>query len=254
MSCTKHRSCQCHGRAAPASQSLEEVRFLKSACSAAQRNDLKRLAKLLKTMPGSINDDGVAGSPNFSLLCATFKGGCKTMCKSSTCLESLAYVLTLGMLAVQVRVAILHFTMQHEQGTKMQSPCSLMQALLAPYSASSVASQHICWQSITAQGGQVCVQGQMLTWRQEPEKPHHCTGLLTWATLLLQVSCEAHPSMLPEVYAAENCTMPDLLYAHASHRCGDPSANNGSVMRWTKYDVWCLLHYLYWMFSAPSCL
>ena len=139
MSCREHKTCQCHGRVAPASQNLEEVRFLKSACSAAQRNDLKRLAKLLETMPGSINDDGVAGSPNFILLCATLEGECGTMCKSTTCLESLTYVLTLGMLAVQVRVAIPHFTMQHEQGTKMQSPCSLMQALSPHYSASSVA-------------------------------------------------------------------------------------------------------------------
>ena len=34
----------------------------------------------------------------------------------------------MGVLAVQVRVAILHFTMQHEQGTEMQSSCSSMQA------------------------------------------------------------------------------------------------------------------------------
>ena len=50
------------------------------------------------------------------------------MCKTATCLQSLAYISTPGVLAMQVRVAILHFTMQHEQGTEMQSSCSSMQA------------------------------------------------------------------------------------------------------------------------------
>ena len=141
MSCTKHRSCQCYGHAAPARQNLEEVKFLKSACSAAQINDLKRLAKLLAKTPGSINDDGVAGSPNLNLLCATLRKGRETICKTTTCLQSLAYILTLSMLAAQVRVAILHSTMQHEQGTKMQSPCSSTQAQQPHYSANSVAPQ-----------------------------------------------------------------------------------------------------------------
>ena len=50
------------------------------------------------------------------------------MCKTSACLQSLAYISTPGVLAMQVRVAILHSTMQHEQGTEMQSSCSSMQA------------------------------------------------------------------------------------------------------------------------------
>ena len=100
----------------------------------------------------------------------------------------------------------------------------------------------------------MCVQGQTSTWRQEPEKPHHCTGLLIWATVSLQVSCEAHSSILPDIYAAENSTMPDLPSAHASHRCENTCANNRPVMHCTKYDVWCLLQYLYWTSSAPGCL
>ena len=91
MSCMERRNCQCHGHAAPASQNLEEVRFLRSACSAAQMNDLKRLAKLLAKSPGSIDDDGIAGSSNFNRMCAALKGGTESVCKTATCPQSLAY-------------------------------------------------------------------------------------------------------------------------------------------------------------------
>lgn len=56
-----HRGCQCHTRAAPATQNLEEIGFLKSACSAAQKGDVQRLADLLAKHPGSVGDDGVSG-------------------------------------------------------------------------------------------------------------------------------------------------------------------------------------------------
>ena len=62
MDCHGHRKCSYHAKAAPASQNLDELRFLKSACSAAQRGDVKRLATILAKSPESVNDDGVAGT------------------------------------------------------------------------------------------------------------------------------------------------------------------------------------------------
>ena len=38
------------------------------------------------------------------------------------------------------------------------------------------------------------MQGQTLTWQQEPEGLHHCTGLPIWATPSLQMSCEHIPA------------------------------------------------------------
>jgi len=43
------------------SQNIEELRFLKSACSAAHKGDVKRLAELIAKHPECISDDGVAG-------------------------------------------------------------------------------------------------------------------------------------------------------------------------------------------------
>ena len=56
-----HRTCNCQTKAVPASQTLEELDFLRSACSAAQKGDVQRLADLLVKRPASLVDDGVSG-------------------------------------------------------------------------------------------------------------------------------------------------------------------------------------------------
>ncbi len=56
-----HRHCQCHQQVLPAVQSLDELDFLKSACSAAQKGDVHRLNDLLKRHAESVDDDGVGG-------------------------------------------------------------------------------------------------------------------------------------------------------------------------------------------------
>ena len=57
----QHGQCSCHKKAQPASQSLEELDFLKSACSAAQKGDTARLKHLLAKHPMLINEDGAGG-------------------------------------------------------------------------------------------------------------------------------------------------------------------------------------------------
>lgn len=61
MDLCAHRTCECHTKAAPASQNLEELGFLKSACSAAQKGDVHRLAELLTKHPSAVSDDGTSG-------------------------------------------------------------------------------------------------------------------------------------------------------------------------------------------------
>lgn len=56
-----HSQCQCHRRALPAVQTLDELAFLKSACSAAQKGNVNKLRGLLQRHPHFIDDDGVGG-------------------------------------------------------------------------------------------------------------------------------------------------------------------------------------------------
>ena len=56
-----HAECSCYKQAQPATQSLSEIDFLKSACTAAQKGDAARLRDLLAKRPELLHDDGVGG-------------------------------------------------------------------------------------------------------------------------------------------------------------------------------------------------
>ncbi len=63
MTTDEHEAgCQCgaHGPL-PGSQSLGELDFQKSACAAAQKGDVAKLARLLDSLPALLHDDGVTG-------------------------------------------------------------------------------------------------------------------------------------------------------------------------------------------------
>ena len=96
------RACECHTSGAPASQNLEELGFLKSACSAAQKGDVQRLAELLVKHPSSVSDDGVSGRHRQAWCRRTAIGIWALLC------ELLKFV--------QVRVVTHHCSMQHGQG------------------------------------------------------------------------------------------------------------------------------------------
>lgn len=54
--------CACCTRAQPASQSLEEVEFAKSACAMAQTGNTQKLARLLAQRPECVHSDGTSGA------------------------------------------------------------------------------------------------------------------------------------------------------------------------------------------------
>ena len=64
----QHSQCSCHRKAQPASQSLEEVDFLKSACSAAQKGDTARLKHLVAKRPSLVDEDGAGGEHSWSFV------------------------------------------------------------------------------------------------------------------------------------------------------------------------------------------
>lgn len=61
-------SCQCAIHGAPASQTLDELDFLKSACSAAQTGNLERLDKLTAKNSAALFMDGAGGSSGYTPL------------------------------------------------------------------------------------------------------------------------------------------------------------------------------------------
>lgn len=83
-----HKHCQCHKQVLPASQSLDELDFLKSACSAAQKGDVHRLRHLLGRHAESVDDDGVRGDmshecfPSHHSLCSNGPVQCLTLVMS----------------------------------------------------------------------------------------------------------------------------------------------------------------------------
>ena len=66
--CSHPASCQCASHPAPASQSLDELGFLKSACSAAQSGNLDRLSKLVEAHPDAVHTDGSGGTSGYTPL------------------------------------------------------------------------------------------------------------------------------------------------------------------------------------------
>ncbi|KAK9863513.1 hypothetical protein WJX84_008153 [Apatococcus fuscideae] len=61
-------SCRCALHGAPASQSLDELDFLKSACSAAQTGNLERLDRLTASNPAALLTDGSGGNSGYTPL------------------------------------------------------------------------------------------------------------------------------------------------------------------------------------------
>ena len=63
VACDSHidGECQCYKNPVPGAQSLEELSFLKSACSAAQQGNLTKLQDILAKRPGAVNSDGIEG-------------------------------------------------------------------------------------------------------------------------------------------------------------------------------------------------
>ena len=55
-------TCQCALHKPPAVQSLDELDFLKSACSAAQTGNLARLERLITAHPEAVHADGAGGT------------------------------------------------------------------------------------------------------------------------------------------------------------------------------------------------
>ena len=53
--------CSCAATATGTEQSLEELDFARSACSAAQVGDTVKLARILKRSPDAVHSDGAAG-------------------------------------------------------------------------------------------------------------------------------------------------------------------------------------------------
>jgi hypothetical protein len=54
--------CRCYASAAPASQSLHELEFVRSACHAAQVGNIDKLERILRTKPEAVNWDGGTGA------------------------------------------------------------------------------------------------------------------------------------------------------------------------------------------------
>ena len=123
-----HLHCQCHKRAPPAVQSLDELDFLKSACSAAQKGNVIKLRSLLQRHPHFVHDDGVGGDTSEALhhwarcsLCARLDFA------KSVCAVSLQNIQVHGIykdivVDKQVTVATLLCTMHQEQ--VMLTQCS----------------------------------------------------------------------------------------------------------------------------------
>jgi len=72
-----HHSCADHMAPGPppASQSLAEVEFARSACKAAQEGDLARLGSLLARDPGAAHSDGRGGTSGYTPLHYAARGG-----------------------------------------------------------------------------------------------------------------------------------------------------------------------------------
>ena len=66
--CRHPASCQCAIHGTPVSQSIDELGFLKSACSAAQSGDLARLDRLITAHPDALHTDGVGGTSGYTPL------------------------------------------------------------------------------------------------------------------------------------------------------------------------------------------
>ncbi len=54
--------CACCTAPQPATQSLKEVEFARSACSASQAGNVERLAHLLAHRPACVHSDGASGA------------------------------------------------------------------------------------------------------------------------------------------------------------------------------------------------
>jgi len=55
--------CRCYATAAPVSQSLDELEFVRSACHAAQIGNSEKLERILRSKPEAVNWDGGTGEP-----------------------------------------------------------------------------------------------------------------------------------------------------------------------------------------------
>jgi hypothetical protein len=55
--------CRCYASAAPASQSLDELGFVRSACHAAQIGNIEKLQRILRSKPEAVSWDGGTGGP-----------------------------------------------------------------------------------------------------------------------------------------------------------------------------------------------
>jgi hypothetical protein len=53
--------CRCYSSAAPASQTLDELEFVRSACHAAQIGNIEKLERILRGKPEAVNWDGGTG-------------------------------------------------------------------------------------------------------------------------------------------------------------------------------------------------
>jgi hypothetical protein len=53
--------CRCYASAAPVSQSLDELEFVRSACHAAQIGNIEKLGRILSSKPEAVSWDGGTG-------------------------------------------------------------------------------------------------------------------------------------------------------------------------------------------------
>lgn len=60
--------CRCYATAAPATQGLDELEFVRSACHAAQVGNLEKLGRILSNKAEAVNWDGGTGSTGYTPL------------------------------------------------------------------------------------------------------------------------------------------------------------------------------------------
>lgn len=75
--CRQHPDgiCECYRAPPQASQSMEELDYLRSACAAAQEGNTTRLEEILRKCPEALQDDGHRGSTGYSPLHYAARGG-----------------------------------------------------------------------------------------------------------------------------------------------------------------------------------
>lgn len=71
LGCARHDdsdACNCYATPSATAQSLEELDFMRSACSAAQRGQVELLQRLLARNPAAVRSDGAGDSSGYTPL------------------------------------------------------------------------------------------------------------------------------------------------------------------------------------------